>query len=502
MAKLVEPSSWPNPKRYSEYACLSYCWGEFIPECITTKASYDENMRGISSKKLPRTFSDAVTFCRAIGFRYLWIDSCCIIQDDPSDWNARAPEMHGIYKNSTLTVAATASQSGEGGCFQKLDEKYRERPLQLSTDSREKLGLAVEAKLWTRLIFPHNLSDMPLLRRGWVYQERLLSPRIVHFTANELMWECRGEILCSCSENGVFPASEDPRYGPPVKKKHFWAKGLLKSIFLMRESLQKRWYETVQEYTSLALSFGKDKLPALAGLAKEMEISLRESSASLCYADTLYINGLWRDTFLDDMIWFVDSPENIQQMPAQWRSPSWSWASVDSPISYPQRPSIEEKFLPLPELALSTDIPTSTYIVLTGKAAVAVLACENGASAAGIPAYVVKVSRQTHPVFLDYHRFGPRSTSRVDLYENAYCLELGSFAGSGIRYFLLLARTRNLKPDSWTNEDLAAELELWRHRSNSEPKLVRRIGLAVVCPDNDFLQSFQQSLCEETFIVV
>jgi hypothetical protein len=30
-----------------------------------------------------------------------------------------------------------------------------------------------------------------LTERGWAYQERLLSRRLIHFTAEELIWECK-----------------------------------------------------------------------------------------------------------------------------------------------------------------------------------------------------------------------------------------------------------------------------------------------------------------------
>lgn len=34
---------------------------------------------------LPKTGQDAVFIVRKLGFRYLWVDSLCIIQDDEDD---------------------------------------------------------------------------------------------------------------------------------------------------------------------------------------------------------------------------------------------------------------------------------------------------------------------------------------------------------------------------------------------------------------------------------
>jgi hypothetical protein len=34
------------------------------------------------------------------------------------------------------------------------------------------------------------VGDTPLGGRGWVVQERILSPRVVHFSSNQLFWDC------------------------------------------------------------------------------------------------------------------------------------------------------------------------------------------------------------------------------------------------------------------------------------------------------------------------
>ena len=39
-------------------------------------------------------------------------------------------------------------------------------------------------------------SSFPLFARGWVYQERLLSPRVLYFWPGEISWECRTSRAC------------------------------------------------------------------------------------------------------------------------------------------------------------------------------------------------------------------------------------------------------------------------------------------------------------------
>jgi hypothetical protein len=49
-------------------------------------------------------------------YRYLWIDSLYIIQDDEDDWEFEAAGMAAVYSNAMLTFAATAAPDGSGGC--------------------------------------------------------------------------------------------------------------------------------------------------------------------------------------------------------------------------------------------------------------------------------------------------------------------------------------------------------------------------------------------------
>jgi hypothetical protein len=65
---------------------------------------------------IPRIFQDAIETARAIGLEYIWIDSLCIVQDDPEDWKAESKQMMAIYSNAYLTIAATWGASSDSGC--------------------------------------------------------------------------------------------------------------------------------------------------------------------------------------------------------------------------------------------------------------------------------------------------------------------------------------------------------------------------------------------------
>ncbi|KAH7076534.1 heterokaryon incompatibility protein-domain-containing protein [Paraphoma chrysanthemicola] len=99
------------------YACLSHCWGTQGPALQLTSHKVSEFKRGIARAHLPRTFRDAVDICENFDIKFLWIDALCILQDNLADWASTAQVMASIYENAYLTIAATGSNSTDGGCF-------------------------------------------------------------------------------------------------------------------------------------------------------------------------------------------------------------------------------------------------------------------------------------------------------------------------------------------------------------------------------------------------
>jgi hypothetical protein len=93
------------PGEAAEYTSLSYCWGGDQP-FRTTKCTLPTKLDHISPTSLPKTLQDAASVTRQLGLRYLWIDSLCIIQDDPLDMTRELSTMHTIYKNATIVIAA------------------------------------------------------------------------------------------------------------------------------------------------------------------------------------------------------------------------------------------------------------------------------------------------------------------------------------------------------------------------------------------------------------
>lgn len=78
--------------KYNTWVSLSYVWGG-EQHWKTTLDRLDTYKERIPVNDLPQTISDALTVCRYLGVSYLWVDSLCIVQDDPEDMSNELPTM-------------------------------------------------------------------------------------------------------------------------------------------------------------------------------------------------------------------------------------------------------------------------------------------------------------------------------------------------------------------------------------------------------------------------
>ncbi|KAL1602489.1 hypothetical protein SLS60_005905 [Paraconiothyrium brasiliense] len=336
------------------YAALSHRWGDEQPLRLL-KENLDSFRKSIEWSKLPKTFQDAIVFARKLGIEYIWIDSLCIIQDSKEDWFEQSGKMAGIYEHATVTLAildlewtlltwnpsakATVANNGREGCFVEpspylrgcvtdgktnmLIDGNEQRIKQLVADASDDLPV-VYVKQDTEHQSPGHWTSntLPLLTRGWVCQERLLSPRIIHFGSVDLIWECNERLHCHC---GYYqPSGSRNPISHPIKPQH--------AICLIANGdesypLHSRWVQLTEEYTALDLTFASDRIAAIAGVAKQFRRGLKNKT---------YLAGLWEESLITGMTWQRACPREKRTRPAEpSEGPSWSWLSVTGPIKYP-----------------------------------------------------------------------------------------------------------------------------------------------------------------------
>jgi len=90
------------------------------------------------------------------------------------------------------------------------------------------------------------------------------------------------------------------------------------------EELLQQWFKIVETYTVRSLTFEKDRLPAIAGIAKVVG-SLTGYS---------YKAGLWDEDLIRGLAWSVRSFINGLEVSrsSDYVAPSWSWASIPSRV--------------------------------------------------------------------------------------------------------------------------------------------------------------------------
>lgn len=176
------------------YIVLSHCWGKLEPDEVPPYCTTRQNIRvregesGFTDADLPLTFLDAVKVARALRVRYLWIDSLCIIQQDPEDWEREAVRMEQVYSSAYLTIAATSAANSESG-FLKRNTSSKHVYIQDDQGRRAYICNTVAD-------FDHEVERAQLNARAWVLQERMLSRRTIHFGSHQMYFECGEAVYC------------------------------------------------------------------------------------------------------------------------------------------------------------------------------------------------------------------------------------------------------------------------------------------------------------------
>ncbi|KAH8722520.1 heterokaryon incompatibility protein-domain-containing protein [Phaeosphaeriaceae sp. PMI808] len=312
------------------YCTLSHCWGK--TRLIQLNQDTVQHLRsGIALEQLPKTFREAIVVTRRLQVRYIWIDSLCIVQDDLSDWLQEAALMHKVYSNSYCNLSASASLDSSQGLFRTRNPKSL-HPTQSKVYVKDFNPVQdyVLCDIYDYHFWVHNVSRCIINKRGWVTQERLLSPRVIHFGSSQLFWECREHDACESYPQGLPPLFEPQLYtnfkalDPGNYSKKMTKRG--QEVDPATEKYQI-WNAIVKSYCGTLLTASGDKLVALSGIAKRL----------MSMIDDDYIAGMWRKYLESALLWQVENMEQVDGSPslrpAPYRAPSWSWASIDGVVS-------------------------------------------------------------------------------------------------------------------------------------------------------------------------
>lgn len=294
----------------SRYATLSHCWGTLIFE--TLKMDNLEQLKlEIPQKSLSKSFQDAITVTRKLGLEYIWIDSLCIVQDSVDDWQEQSALMGSIYSASSCNISATDANDGSEGLFL---QRSSFSPLLVETTFN---GLKGTFNVHQNYLWDRRIPNSVLCKRGWVYQERALSARNLHFCKDQVIWEC-----CEMSRSEEFPsgfdrdswASPDSEFKQRFNK--IFRQGLVDDGEWRCLTL---WSDFITQYSQTTLTYPTDRLIAMAGVARLIHHQRHDTLGR-------YVAGLWETRLPLQLMWSGDPVEE------PYVAPSWSWARCRGPV--------------------------------------------------------------------------------------------------------------------------------------------------------------------------
>ena len=298
-----------------KFVALSYVWGS--AQCQTFQSmrsnSMDEHGNYIETalpSELPITIEDAISLTKRLGFSFLWVDALCIVQDNVNHVREQISQMCIIYSSAVLTIANAGGNNAQDPIpgVRVGTRKPRQRVAIVRNSEITNVLPGAE----------HALKTTCWNSRGWTFQERVLSRRLLVFTRDQMYWQCVAE-----------PWAED-LHAEQLECKS--PNRLFNKVALVHEPVPRavseneafRYYAyCVKTYTSRKLGKASDVLNAFAGVMR-----LLEGTSTLRFH---HASGLPINMMECALLWHPILPV----VPRQGVDlPSWCWASCEGQIEY------------------------------------------------------------------------------------------------------------------------------------------------------------------------
>jgi hypothetical protein len=387
------------------YIALSYVWGSAQPfrvkkddfhslQCSTRSsiASYAQ----LDRQKLPRTIRDAMFVVEAIGERYLWVDSLCILDDDEVEIKEMIHAMDTIYKSASFTIIAASGEDADFG----LPGLYPgSRSIQYSIGSIDGVRLVSTEKNM-------RLDLSPWAKRGWTYQEYQFSTKTLVFIDDRVFLEYAGFVFGEANPNRPVLVSGKTR--------------------LSDDTSSSNYYSHVQNYTGRELTYDGDILNAFTAILQDHSVRF----------GTVFCWGLPLQHFTESLMWTNGRHYDKTSTPLTRRAgsqkgraafPSWSWAGWTGHVQYDHcdnATSFSRKLISDITWPWNSDYRISSMLFDVFKT--------------GILAIEVQ--------------FGTLDLSRCSYLDSLYCQFDGTVERTGeIQQCFLLARIK-AEADTWNNE--------------------------------------------------
>ncbi|KAI0428585.1 heterokaryon incompatibility protein [Xylaria sp. FL1042] len=303
-------------RMYEPYVVLSYVWGLNNAYTTTTENVMLHRMHGGLEnviQNLPEAIKDAIELVRRLGFKYLWIDRLCIVQDSARSWKLNAYNMDLIYGNGVLTICAADGDASAGLRAMRPENHNLKQPRRTVMRG---LDLMV-----TRPPEIH-IRQSAWNERAWTFQERLLSRRCLIFT--------NGRVYFQCRSTGMSEEIYADRRGAG------WSLDLVHAPMQMFRQIDTCaiwvYMRSVELYTERKLTKAQDILAAFSGVSNVLKSRMRAPFIHGLPSSHFDLALLWESTHASERRVIADSPEKKSYSIPDF--PSWSWAGWTGPVTF------------------------------------------------------------------------------------------------------------------------------------------------------------------------
>jgi hypothetical protein len=300
----------------SRYVALSYVWG--TKKQLTLKndtlQTFGTDGSLYENHQLPKTIKDAMTATRKLGERFLWVDALTIVPDDKQGKAIQIAKMGLIYSGAFLTIVAAAGDDSFAG-LPGVESDSRNIQDNEAVVCGRKLSL-LGMSICSRDEYLFSVGSSTWNSRGWTYQEKMLSKRLLIFAEDQVHFHCCAATYCE----DTHLENSNPNVSFEFEQEYYFRE----------ESKQHNGKSAFQQYCTYVIGFTNreftfecDILNAFAGVAGLLEREL----GGLFW-------GLPERCFGDSLLWSPNSLDLLRPYHRRKLFPSWSWAGWDIEACY------------------------------------------------------------------------------------------------------------------------------------------------------------------------
>lgn len=309
-----------------KYLALSHMWGKDPSNQLRLLSStLQDFQKAIPLNMLSNIFTEAIRITRYLGFKYLWIDSLCIIQDSKSDWTAEANMMSAVYNNAICTIAFVMPPDVSHDSTQHREDPRASTPCIIREPAQARVGVFAYSLRHSKT--PElEQQGWPISSRAWTLQEQILSPRTVFCGDQTMKWEC-----VETFSDELTGDLEDER---KARSHHYTQKALLSPRpisepnepspppnLMERKEILSNWTTLINGYRRRDLTKASDRIMAFAGIARAFQAQ----------HGLIYLAGTWKEHLPRSLLWFIGGRSLANHLPLVSQdsgvesAPTWSF---------------------------------------------------------------------------------------------------------------------------------------------------------------------------------